>query len=534
MFRKLTLFITLSLFLLGGEMVFAQSSQVDSKMSSVAVEYSRGNYEGAIVELEKLKAKDQKEKGLFDYWRGMSYSRLNDFENATKYLRSAIDLGFETQDLFYEYGQALYVSSEYKNARIAFKKSFNRKYKRGVSLYYIAVISREMNETKKAVKFFNMISKLPEEEKRDVLQASKVQIADIYLEKIETLPDSIKDIEKYVIPQYRSALEVNEDSKLAEEVKTKIEELQKRYELVLFRMRNGRPTSRPPYYLRANLTYGTDSNVNLFSNEQVDNSDINEVASPFVQAGVFGRYSLYPSSAFSFAPEINVTTTKYLSDSESIEALNAYAISTGATMNFEHMYNDSAATFYVNFAYTYNANFEVDEDAYTYTGNELALTLSEELRFWKDHPSTFRFRIGNTTTEDATASFNSYALSWEQIVNMSSTILFFTNSYTVNTFREVEVKEKDNNAFTTRLDSIFPTFFGLFNPTLYVSYTSKDFFESSSTGTQKLTSYGINVNRPLSRNFYLTLDYSINTQQAKLDEDNYTQNIITVNLDYIY
>lgn len=505
-----------------------------ASMNDALTDYSRGNYESAAKKLETIKIKDEKMKGLVHYWRGIVYSRLNDFENAAKYLRSAIEVGHESDDIFYEYGQTLYVANNYKNARIAFKKSFNRNYKRGVSLYYIAIISKELKEIKKAVKFFNMIEKLPSSESADVLQASKLQIADIYLEKIESLPDSIKDIEKYVIPQYREALVVNEDSRLADEIQYKIEELQRKYELVLFRMRNGRPTARPPYYLRANVLYGTDNNVNLLSPDNQIGRVEDDIASPFVRSGVFGRYSFYPSSAISFAPELNVTTVKYFSDSDDIKALNNYGITTGATMNFEHLFNEEAATFFINFSYTYNSNFNTNEEGYVYSGNDVFVTLSEELRFWKMHPTTLRFRYGNSTAENMQNSFNSYGFIWEQIVNLNKTILFFTNSYTVNAFKEIQSEALDSNQFSTRLDSIFPTFYGLFNPTLYAGFTNSDYYEDSGRGTTKLTTLGMNLNRPLSKSLYLTLDYSLNEQAGKLPEDTYTRHIYSVNLDFIY
>lgn len=535
MFNKSVIISIISILIcISSNSVFSQTAPIELDMKEVFTEYARGNYEGAAVKIKPIKVSTNKEKALKHYWRGIIYARLNDFESAGKYLRSAIDLGHESADLFYEYGQALYVANNYKNARIAFKKSFNRNYKRGVSLYYIAIISKEMKEIKKAVKFFNMIEKLPADESKDVLQASKVQIADIYLEKIEALPDSIKDIEKYVIPQYREALEINEDSKLADEVKLKIHELQRKYELVLFRMRNGRPTARPPHYVRANLLYGTDSNVNLLSDDNQSVRNEEDISSAFVRAGVFGRYSFYPNSAVSFAPELNITTVKYLSDSDEIKALNAHAITTGATMNFEHLFNDEAATFYINLSYTYNSTYDVSDEAYEYSGNDVFVTLSEELRFWKNHPSTFRFRYGNTTTQERLNSFNSHSFIWEQIVNFDRTILFFTNSYTVNTYREVDNETENTNQFSTRLDAIFPTFYGLFNPTLYAAHNSSDYFEDSTKGTIKLTTLGLNLNRPLSKNFYLTVDYSANTQAGKLDEDNYTRDILTVNFDYIY
>ena len=69
----------------------------------------------------------------------MAYSRLNDFENAEINLSKAIKSKYITKDIYYEYGQVLYVSDKYKKARVAFKRSFKKKYKRGLISYSFTI-----------------------------------------------------------------------------------------------------------------------------------------------------------------------------------------------------------------------------------------------------------------------------------------------------------------------------------------------------------------------------------------------------------
>src|SRR5690606_24409942 len=85
---------------------------------------------------------------------------------------------------------------------------------------------------------------------------------DIYLEQVEKQKDSFHGVEKYVVPQYQLALNANPYSNLAKDIKEKIEKLQRKYDLVLFRMRNGRFTQRPPYFIKVNASVSQDSNVN--------------------------------------------------------------------------------------------------------------------------------------------------------------------------------------------------------------------------------------------------------------------------------
>src|SRR5690606_4082582 len=124
---------------------------------------------------------------------------------------------------YYEIAQAYYVSDKLIEARQQFRNSVKIGFKRAVSLYYMAFISQQIKDVKKAASYFNAIEKLPDDEKRDVIQAARMQLGDIYLAKVEQMPNSFKKVEEVVIPQYKKALAWDEDSSLAPEIREKIE-----------------------------------------------------------------------------------------------------------------------------------------------------------------------------------------------------------------------------------------------------------------------------------------------------------------------
>ena len=112
-------------------------------------------------------------------------------------------------------------------------------------------------------------------------------------------------------------------------------------------------------------------------------------------------------------------------------------------------------------------------------------------------------------------------------------MLYFYNNYDTKTYTDAETS--DNNALTMRVDAIFTTVFGLFNPTLYVSRVATDYVNDSLTGTQTLLTYGLNLNKPVfGGKWYLTGDYAMNTQTATADDDNYTSTVMTVSLDHFF
>ena len=468
--NKNNLVLAIFIILITSSLAHSKMIDTQSLVKKVYEAFEAGKYEDVVSVLTKFEkkikenkvddGKDSKElRGLVHFWKAMSYTKLNDFEEAEKNFIKALALKYKSKDIYYEYGQVLYVASKYKRARIAFKKSVRNKYKIGVSLYYIAFISQELKDYKKAVSFYNMIEKLPEEENKDVIQASRMQVGDIYLKQIERQRDPFRGIEKYVIPQYKKALSYDEDSSIASDIKAKIENLQRKYELILFKMRNGKATARPPHYLKANILYGSNTNATA-SNEAI--------AGTYLQTGIFSRYSVYPNSSYSYAPEFSATYTKYNEDDEALLPLNKYSLKGALKLNYEHLYKKLPATFYIDFDYAHNADDADADKEFAAADATYGVTFSEELQIWKNNPSTFRFRYETVAAEVETSSNTSMTFTYEQIVILKKVTLFFYNSYAMSSYAEADTS--NTNTLTNRVDAIFPTFYGLFNPTLYKLY----------------------------------------------------------------
>ena len=161
--------------------------------------FQQGKYRATVTELTAVEAKlretnkaTKAQKGLVSYWKAICYNKIQDFQEAIAHFDKALQSDFVPEDLHYEFGQALFAADKLADARIQFRESLNKKFKRGVSLYYIAYISKELGEKKKAVSFYKAIDKLDSEESKEVKQAAEMQIADIYLEQVEKHPDAFK------------------------------------------------------------------------------------------------------------------------------------------------------------------------------------------------------------------------------------------------------------------------------------------------------------------------------------------------------
>jgi tetratricopeptide (TPR) repeat protein len=514
--------------------VMANEAQVKSNVQyeKILSAYAEGRYEDALVLLDQVTVTSEKDRGLLAYWKGLCLYKINEFEMAIQEIANALELNFSSKDIYYEYGQMLYAIDRFKDAQFAFKKSVQQKYKVAVSLYYIAYIAQQLKDYKQAVSFYNAIEKLSDDEKQEVLQAARLQIAEIYLEQVEKMPDTFRSIEKYVIPQYEKALATNPESKLAIQIKEKITTIQKRYELILFKMRNGVPTADPRHFLKVSLMYGSEDNVNNLSESSKASMQSEDIASSFYNLSFFGRYSFYPNSSYSIAPELRIDYKNYLSDSDSIKVNNLRSTRLGTQINYEHQYKKNPATFYINIDYTLMDSYDTQAEQLQKMGAITSLMLSEGIQLWQGHPSTFRYKFAQMDAVIEASSSITHSLIWEQLISRGDQAFFFYTAYDVVRFAENSTT--NNDTFTLRADWIFPTIANFFNPNLFASTRMSHYTEDESRGMTNAMSLGLSLNRPVGKKWYLTFDYSYTNQSGKLETDVYVANRYALNLDYFY
>tara|TARA_B100001971_G_scaffold215182_1_gene259110 strand:- start:53712 stop:55313 length:1602 start_codon:yes stop_codon:yes gene_type:complete len=529
--------IILLFFIIYSSLLFAKVDSTNTQVQNVFNLYANGDYEKALNTLERIQINLQTHQrnkkdiqGFIYYWQGLCQIKLTYYEDALKNLQRAINENFEAKDIYYEYGQALYTSEKLKKAREAFKLSVKNRYKRGVSLYYIAYISQELGDLKTAVKFYTAIEKLPDEEKKDIVQPARMQVGDIYFEQVKRRKDSLRAIEKYVIPQYKKALKWDKDSQLASEIERKIETIQKRYDLVLFYLRNGRPTARPPYFMKHNYTYTIDDNVNTQNSDTLAGLDKNEYAAASHSYNFFGRYSLYPSSSYSLVPQFSMGYTQYDADTDAIKANNNFFVTATLQTTFEHFYNKAPATFFLDLDYTYNMDDADLDDNLEKSSDGIGITFSEQLQFWKSNPSIFRFKYATTDAIEEVNNFVTTTFTFEQMMLVKSSIFYLTTSFAQNTF--TELSDQDNNALSLRLDFIMANSYKQISPNLYASMKNTTYAENSTE--ESLATYGINLSRSFGRNWFVYFDYSMSTNTSDDETLEYEQSIIRFSLDYIY
>lgn len=513
----------------------ASKNEVFKKASTF---FSEGKYGKTLVELksieEELSKNPQSNKqqlGLVHYWKGITYNRLQEFGEAIASFDKALNLDYAPIDIHYEYGQALYAADKLKEARLQFRESLKRKFKRGVSLYYIGFISKELGDRKKAFSFFKSIKKLEEQEVKEVIQAAEMQVGDIYLEQIEKRKDAFKGIETYVIPQYKKALEHDPDSSLAPLIKEKIVKLQRKYDLVLFQLRNGRPTLFPPYFLRLSAEVGQDTNV-IFAPAETTISESDQ-KSLYTKTDVLGRYTFYYRDFFSISPEFRFNYTRYNNRVPEIYKNDNYLLAPAIRTSYEHTLWDRPASILFDYDYA-EARRDVNaEEKLEFSSRSHSLMIGERFNYFSFGESIVRLRYRMLESYLSTSDSTATSLIFEQIRSWGINTFLFFISYDM---MRVKDESFDTNAFTFRTDLIFGRVRDWFTPSAGVGITSTDpINDRDARGREYLINPNVRLSKTFKKNWRANLKYEYQKNISE-DEENfaYTKQLYALELEYLF
>lgn len=495
--------------------------------------FAAGKYSAAVEELtvvERLTGQNKENLGLASYWKGICYNRLQDYPNAINSFDKSLGLDYKPVDIHYEYGQALYAAEKYQEARIQFRESLKRKFKRAISLYYIGFLSRELGDRKKAVTFFKAIEKLPPEETKDVLQAAEFQIGDIYLDQVEKSKDAFRAVENYVIPQYRHALSINEDSNLATPIKEKIIDLQRKYDLIMFNLRNGRPVANPAYLLRAALDNGYDTNVTFAPTETTISKS--KQSSMYTKGEVFGRYTAYHENYFSISPEVRFNYTRYHNRVKEIYRNDNYYIAPALRTSYEYSLWKKPASFLVDYDFSQSQRDVNAKQKLEFSSRAHSVSIGNRFNYFNAGESTVRLRYRMFDSYNDASDSKAISLSFEQIIGMGNNTLLFYSSYDRT---RTENKIFSTDAITARGDFIMSAG-KLGAPSFGLMLTSNDPINNrSNRGRELLLNPNARLTKSFSRNWRGTVKYDYQKNNSK-DEAGfaYTKSVYGVELEYLF
>jgi tetratricopeptide (TPR) repeat protein len=509
-------------------------SKADSIFQNAQNLYSQGKYQATVQELTKIEEKvktDVKSLGLVHYWKGMAYNRLQEYPSSETEFKMALSHNYNPQDLHYELGQSLFASEKLIDARIQFSESFKRAFKISASLYYMAYISKELGETENAKTLYESIMKLPDSESQEAKQAASFQLADIKFLESEKKPDVFRAMKTEVLPAYENAIAVNPDSALVPKIQEKIKEIQKKYELVLFQLANGRQALVPPYFLRVAQEIGVDTNVTFSPTETTIAKS--KQSSFFSKSEVMGRYTFYHKNYFSYSPELRFTNTYYFNRVPEIYKNDNYFMVPAIRTSYEHTFLGAPASFLVDYEYN-EAQRDVNaKERLEFSSRAHVFMIGERFKFTSLGETVLRLRQRSFESYIEASSSKTTSLVFEQVLGFSkNTFLFYGSLDRVRVNSDV----LDTNAMTLRADWLLPKFNDWFNPSLGMGLTVTDpINDRSDRGLETLVNPFLRLSRSFGKNWRLNSRFEYQRNNSK-DKKNFafTKNIAGMELEYIF
>ena len=446
-----------------------QNSDANNQaLADIFVNYKNGNYHKVIEEITPLLS-DPELEGTLYYLQAICYSRLQDFDKAIQSFDHAIRSGNRAKDLQYEYGQALYAMEKYVPAKKAFAASIRNRHMQGSSLFYLAYINEQLRLYTKSKRYYSKMLTL-NWIKSELKQSAHLGLARILLAQAEATNEAEIGVEDYVIPEIDEGLEIDGHSVIAADLQKLKAQLMKKYDLLGYRMKNGRTLARRRY--NASISQSTQYDSNVVNQSDITTRKALEVASWYSKTEVQGDYYFPWEGIIVLTPSLRAYDQVYLDrDHSNIYANDNYSMSPKTEVSWDHSFFQKIGTAYSYIEYNYTGKDYNGTKDYQSYAHSWTYGLGEKLN---------AFDFGRSSIEVKRKDYQSYTAS----SNSDTTTVLLTQAATLPwnhvligmeniDFVRYSNPHKDNNIYLTRLDYlILDLYWGItLNPAFAITFT---------------------------------------------------------------
>lgn len=488
--------------------------------------FKLGTYQKSIDLLQDLDG-DSKILSTKFYMMGLAYNRLQEYEQSLIMFSKAKKFGSEAEDLYYEYGQALYANSDLEKARKSFQLSYNNNYKKSSSLYYMAHISQLLDQHKKAKALYLKVIK---EERKDqrLVQVARFQLSESLLAMAEKRPDAESIVKKYIIPQLNKALKYLPKSPLSNEIRERKAEIERRFFLDPNLMRNGKVLPKKKWNVLVNQDIAYDNNVTF--DTQAPTAGSTESESYILNTYFSTSYLFSHKGLYTFSPRLDVTRAKHTDETNSTIFTNdSYSITASLNNTFEHRLFGKQATFHLDFGHTYYALDKNQEHKNTFFSRTNRISLAESFNYFRIGQTKVNVDFQELTGYTEGISYKNLIVGIEQTgVTKRGHLWIFSSS--ASFFDNFNEKERSTNQFSFNLNYYIPNFFYKTTLSMGMNTSFLDTKRQQSTrGTEKMYSPSLSLIRELNKN--VTVTFSNTYTRNKSDDLNnfdYKKNVTSL------
>lgn len=504
-------------------MTFANSKK------NLAVGYTlfkKGSYYQVIDMMKKIK-----DKSLYSskyYLLGLSYSKLQVFDEAAKNFKRAVKYRAKNTELYYELGQALFANNDLEMARKSFMRSFKKGYKKVTSLYYMAYISQILEEFKQAKKYYG---KLTNNTKADIglRQIARFQLAEVLTALNQNKSDDRSIVVKYILPQYQKALKLDAESDLAADIKKRIQELRKQYRLDPNLMINGRTLPKKRYTVKFSQKLKYDDNITLATDLPTTTSTQKE---SFVSdSSLLVKYQMPFVNRYVITPEVRLSSTLYGDrDTKEVFKNDTTFIAPALRTRLEHTVFGKMASLIFDIEHNVTNRDRGEVKNQIFFGRTTSFVFGEKFRLFSLGDTTFKVKRKSYTSYDSSNDYDGTTFQLTQIMSRTNghlLLLLFINDMT----RMKSSSTQDTDSYTLRADYIMPKYFMGYDVHFGFSTNFLDTKEQSSTrGTEKTYTPSVEISRKLSKSIAYALVYDYTKKTSQDSTFSYTKQTFTFEL----
>lgn len=502
--------------------------------------FSKGEYKKAIAALEKQKDTENV-LGQKDYLEGLCYSKLQEYDNAVKSFEKAIAANNTNNDLYYEYGQALYAANELKAARKAFQQSVAKKFNTPASIYYVAHISQILEELPEAKDNYTALIKNKEADSK-IKQIARFQLAEtLFLmmkEKYaETKPtensETAKGVEKYIIPMMKQAHDTEKSTPVAYEINQRIQELMKEYGLDPDLLSNGRRVSSKRYsgYLSQKIKF--DDNISLTNEE--NNVSQSKKESFIFESEAYGKYDFVLKKKFIVSPEARINFIQH-SDQDSSEVYqnDSYSINTNLKNKYEHTFRGqpASAIFDIEYGKT-NKDWNARHKREAYA-NTTTFTIGEAFNYFSIGDTTLKVKRKKFAAENTSISNNTTIISADQLASFANQHLLI-GLFEADLVDNFNATSTSTNTYLLRFDYLIPEIMPKYTLGLAMATTITDTLEQkASRGTELTLNPSVDLSKEINQKMKISVNYDFTKNKSKSSSYSYQKNVFSTEFRYSF
>ena len=495
--------------------------------------FQNGQYPKALQVLQSLSSTNNAAISK-SYLSGLSYSRMQEFDKAITQFEIAIRENNNANDLYYEYGQALYAANELKKARGAFIDSAERKFNRPASLYYVAHISQILEENAMAREYYILVIRDKKSDAK-MRQIAQFQLGETLLSiaraKSSRPADLFRRVDRYILPMITSAYNLDKRSTLAPEINQRISEIMKEFDLDPNVLANGRKLKQNRYGGRLSQKIRMDDNISLVNEE--NNVQQTKKSSFIIESEAYGSYDFVFKKRYIISPEARLTFIKHTNQSEPEVYQNDSLVMNFALKNkYEHKVLDLPAGLIFDIDYSHTKKDWQAQKKQEFYAKSLTFVLGESFNYFNFGDTTIKLKRKNYIGANKEINNHTSVISTDQIISLPIQHLIVLSAE-LNLIDNFNAPSTNTNTLLIRMDYIVPEIFPTYTLSAAIATTMTDTLEQKdSRGTEVSWNPSIDISKDLTEKSKVSLNFDYTKSTSRSPDYTYGKSVFTA--EYVY